>query len=136
MRCWFIIIAALAACRPSDGFECGEAFGDEGAFRECTRSREVCICATNSCARREHGGDCTSGYRYVDTPFARKDVAGRCVEQEFLGWRIEQTDAVKGCEAVRDGGAVDAGAITDAMVPDGAAGADTDAAPSMSEVDR
>lgn len=114
----------------SDDFQCGlPVDGSEGTIRRCDRALEVCVCATNSCARRvptptpksdsgtadsgtadsgtgdsgvpdagpqeckgtpaeccekrgentEGAGECCSGYMYVDAPFARDGIAGKCV---------------------------------------------------------
>ena len=84
-----------------DGFACGRPLrGDSEKAQRCTAPLEVCVCATNSCARpdfqtedidgglessmaeaeeTEDEGPCT--LRYVDAPFARAEWAGRCVPE-------------------------------------------------------
>lgn len=83
-----------------DGFECGRYVPGTDTVRRCDRSLEICVCATNSCARqvspgdeqtgnagdsqggageKEPAGTCKSGYRYVEAPFAKRALAGQCV---------------------------------------------------------
>lgn len=99
----------------SDHLACGLPING-GATRDCTRDKEVCICAWNSCAVREDTPDgCRSGYRYAADDFAAPDVRGRCVEPELLGWRVDQGSAIKQCELLRvDAGPTDAAEATDA----------------------
>lgn len=89
-----------------------------GATRDCTRDKEVCICAWNSCAVREDTPDgCRSGYRYVADDFAAPDVRGRCVEAELVTWRVDQGSAIKQCELLRvDAGPADATEALDAAI--------------------
>jgi hypothetical protein len=105
----WLAVLCLPACA-EQGFECGrEVPGQAGVFRRCDRAGEVCICATNSCARRvarsagdagaEDAGqtransrepgipeaeveECPSGLLYVAAPFARPDLADKCVPEE------------------------------------------------------
>jgi hypothetical protein len=91
---------ALASGCAETGFECGrEVPGKPGTFRRCDRENEVCVCHTNSCAKRVSQGTfsdnaslegeaaqptCPSGWQYVEAPFARSDVAGKCVPQSHV----------------------------------------------------
>jgi hypothetical protein len=90
----------LASCATSPGrFECGVKLEGSSEVAECVRNKEVCICATNSCAFRLDGDfACESGYRYAEAPFARQDLADSCVPMELVANRIEQTHDVKVCE--------------------------------------
>lgn len=91
---------ALASGCAETGFECGrEVPGKVGTFRRCDRENEVCVCHTNSCAKRVSQGavsdnasregeaaqpTCPSGWLYVESPFARSNLAGKCVPQSHL----------------------------------------------------
>ena len=117
----YLIVAAglQASCGDNtiivpDHLACGLPVNG-GAPRDCTRDKEVCICAWNSCAVREDTPDgCRSGYRYVTDDFAAPDIRGRCVEPELLGWRVDQGSAIKQCELLRvDAGPIDAPEATD-----------------------
>jgi uncharacterized membrane protein YgcG len=68
-------------CAVDLGFECGKALdGDQDTIRRCGADHEVCICATNACARKHEA--CPSGFRYVAAPFAKRCVDGTddCIE--------------------------------------------------------
>lgn len=97
----FAFWALISSCA-DNGFECGrEVPGKPGTFRRCDRADEICVCHTNSCARSVAAapeGDagtsfapdlpppdrCPSGWRYVESPFARSDLAGSCVTQSQI----------------------------------------------------
>jgi hypothetical protein len=79
---WASIAAgALAGCR-GDQFVCGEGAGT-GVARVCDRSGEVCICATNQCARFEPS--CPTSYEYVFT-----DGDQECVGSQELLTALDQ----------------------------------------------
>lgn len=110
MQAVLLLVVLTLGCQAGVGFQCGTEFDDKGSFRECTRSKEVCICATNSCAVRIDSNDeCASHYKYVEAPFADPEFAGKCVEMEHMPIRIEQQDPVKSCEARRVDAGVDGG---------------------------
>ncbi len=91
---------ALGSGCSESGFECGrEVPGKAGTFRRCDRANEVCVCHTSSCARRVIKGaisnntseageaaqpSCPSGLQYVKSPFARRDLASKCVPVSHL----------------------------------------------------
>jgi hypothetical protein len=95
-----VMAVVIAVGCAETGFECGrEVPGKPGTIRRCDRANEVCVCLTNSCARRVSVGpvrsntsdagearqqSCPSGWLYVKSPFARADVAGECVPQSHL----------------------------------------------------
>ena len=62
------------------GFHCGTAVeGDDDVIQRCSRSDEICICSSGSCARRDDTCEET-GFRYLERPFVSRDVAAReCV---------------------------------------------------------
>jgi hypothetical protein len=136
---------ALGGCAES-GFECGrEVPGNSGTFRRCDRSNEVCICYTNSCARRvavtPDGGlpssqpspssapeakvdTCPTGLEYVDAPFAHKDLKGQCVPQAHLDLSGEL-----GIKSFADGELVCPGAPTTPRSSGGSGGSSAEPAP-------
>jgi hypothetical protein len=100
---------SLQGCGQEGGFDCGREVPGTSTVRRCDGADEVCVCATNSCARRvgilptardgdgggaplsvdgggagDNWGGCLdpgeTGYRYVDAPFARDGLAGNCVK--------------------------------------------------------
>jgi hypothetical protein len=105
-------VSPIGACEQEPGFECGRLVPGTSTIRRCDRALEVCVCATNSCARRvgftdaEQGslsdggsgyageatakawGDCRgpgeTGYVYAEAPYARDDLAGKCVPEIHL----------------------------------------------------
>jgi hypothetical protein len=95
---WMVFL--VIGCETSPGrFACGTKLEDLAEVAVCDRDKEVCICASNSCARRlDVDISCDSGYRYVEAPFARRDLADTCVPLEHVAKRIEQTAEVKTCE--------------------------------------
>ncbi|MBI5490323.1 MAG: hypothetical protein HY905_23505 [Deltaproteobacteria bacterium] len=63
----------VAGCASHGRMECGVDLGG-GQARFCAGDgSQVCICATNRCARVVEPGECPAGYRYVDDD-------GACVE--------------------------------------------------------
>jgi hypothetical protein len=80
-------------------------------MRTCEGPREVCICATSSCAVQEFDPDgCRSGFRYVDTELADERYRGECVERDLIAWKVDGDDDVKECVVPPpDGGTPDAG---------------------------
>lgn len=84
------------------GYACGEVtLLNSSDVRRCDGTNEVCVCATQSCARRTYdlekasgeksgscpdgrepndGRACDSGYRYLNMPFAAENWAGCCVD--------------------------------------------------------
>lgn len=98
----FAPLLSMPGCQ-GEGFECGRPVDGTSDVRRCDRSLEICVCATNSCARRvgpaasddgDAGADadssqadaveCESGFRYVEAPFARRAIAGQCVPPGHL----------------------------------------------------
>jgi hypothetical protein len=104
-------VLVFSGCDPEEGFLCGRVAAGSNVVRTCDRALEVCICATNSCARKvgipreqrgdastagiagavtagDEWGDCSgprmTGYRYSEAPFARDDLAGKCVPPSAL----------------------------------------------------
>jgi hypothetical protein len=89
-------VLSMPGCQ-GEGFECGRPVDGTSDVRRCDRSLEICVCATNSCARRvgpaadeanagagtdgspDPAVECESGFRYVEAPFARRAIAGQCV---------------------------------------------------------
>lgn len=70
-------------CQMSDGFYCGEPIPfNEQVVQACTGPNEVCDCATRSCAEKVDEKECASGYKYTSVPFARQELADRCVDIE------------------------------------------------------
>ena len=116
-RMTFLRVALAAAslslsCRQEDGFFCGVGLEEAPeSFRQCDRPHEVCVCATNSCAKRVATSDCESGLRYVEAPYARNALAEHCVEPADQGWFVEEDATVFQCSAKRP---------ADAGVSDGA----------------
>ncbi len=92
-----LAVMGVDGCQ-GDGFDCGRPVGDSDVVRRCDRSLEICVCATNSCAKRVStppesdggvdagtgSGGCESGYAYVETPFAKREIAGKCVPPSDL----------------------------------------------------
>jgi hypothetical protein len=108
-----LLAAAPAAvstqgCSQEAGFLCGRLIPGTSTVRRCDGADEVCVCATNSCAKRvgiipgwrdgdgggpplgvdggggeANWGECLgpgeTGYVYAEAPFARDDLAGECV---------------------------------------------------------
>jgi hypothetical protein len=95
-------LLSLCSCAPSGtGFLCGVGLDeDPDVIRRCDRPHEVCVCATNSCARRvEVTEECTSGLMYVDVPFAADDLPGKCADEKHQGWIIAEDATVFACGA-------------------------------------
>lgn len=111
---WLCLLSIHAACDCDDEerfFECGVPVDGTATapIRSCTGSKLVCICATNSCAKRgDTEDDCKSGYRYVDNEFADPFYRGRCVDDEVLTPRIEQGASVQACDSLPSDAGVDA----------------------------
>ncbi len=75
----FIATVPLA-CEQGDGFQCGTLLpGSKDSYRQCDGPHEVCVCATNSCARRDASCEDT-GLRYLDNVFAHKALRDVCVD--------------------------------------------------------
>jgi hypothetical protein len=100
-------VLSSSGCQQEAGFECGRLVPGTTTVRACDRALEVCVCSTNSCATKvgllpqDRGGDAggpslaagggeavqygdclapgEAGYRYVEAPYARDDLAGKCV---------------------------------------------------------
>jgi hypothetical protein len=100
-------VLSSSGCQQEAGFECGRQVPGTTTVRACDRALEVCVCATNSCAVKvgllpqdrqgdaggpsivagggeaAQWGDCLgpgeAGYRYAEAPYAREDLAGKCV---------------------------------------------------------
>lgn len=80
----FIVALGMCGCDEGEGFRCGESVSNGGSVRVCAAPQEVCICATQSCARPANTDEgCASGYVYVERPFAR--IEG-CVEMRDTAW--------------------------------------------------
>lgn len=148
----------LVACE-QPGFECGTpAPDDRDEITRCDRAQEICVCQTRSCARvdvpgpapqpacsdEDGGADsntrctsleptpaqaCASGYRYVDTPYARSDWANRCVPKDHVSTADHLQDSSERGQAcdpneIRDAGPAPMMSMPDATVdlgdPDGA----------------
>ncbi len=100
-----VVVIATASCGDSSGLLCGVAFEGSDGFRSCSRNKEVCVCATNSCAVRvDDPSGCSSGYQYVDDGFAEPQYRGRCVDDRVTNELIVQGASVQSCEAIRDAG--------------------------------
>lgn len=130
-----ITVCALLGCEQR-GFECGTPLPtDPDVIRRCDRPNEICVCATRSCAvqevpRDEAEMDCSSGYRYVETPFADPDRAKQCVPVALIGTPSTRNEAAFLSSAERgltcdpsdatpgrnDSGTEDSGDDTDAEV--------------------
>lgn len=119
-----ILCPTLAACT-TDGFECGTPLAsDPDRTYTCSRTEEVCICATRSCARPEHptaddiAADaelpvntaerdrlvCPSGLRYVhevdfvvDDGLVDKCVAKAHVPEDKPEYVLNQRDSQSRC---------------------------------------
>lgn len=119
-----VAIALGVGCDNNEFYPCGVAvMGGSNVFRDCTGDREVCICATRSCAVHDDGqfgagsgsgigsdGRCESGFRYTDNGnFAGSGLAGTCVPADLSGWRITSTTSGQSCESLRDAGTTDSG---------------------------
>ena len=101
---WVLLSLLFAACSPGN-YECGTPVEGSTEIHECTRTGEVCICATHSCAKVADTKQCASGYEYVDSPFVQDEkIEGKCVPVEIVGHRIEATSTVKKCDAPVDAG--------------------------------
>ncbi len=91
----------LAGCG-REGFECGTALlEDEQVVRACTRTDEVCVCATHACALPSPSTDskCESGLKYVDVPFAPEDLANTCVAPEHASGKVLSGEKPELCES-------------------------------------
>ena len=107
---WIALLTA--GCEEAAPFlPCGVSLSPGSSdVRTCDGDREVCICATLSCARRELDQDgCRTGYRYLDSQLADERYRGECVDSDETAWRVERDDDVKACgESPPDAGMVDA----------------------------
>lgn len=113
------ILFTPAACSPDNGFRCGEFMPSDGVtVQSCEGEYEMCVCLTRSCAKLDVAGpqavgglggalaalgECDSGYRYADRPFADSTWAGKCVPESHLGYDVIKKDepANTTCEDVR-----------------------------------
>ncbi len=98
---------ALLSCTASegDGFQCGTPLpGEENTIRQCDVVHQACICATNSCAETVAATECDTGFRYVDGPFARSDVRGKCVTAPPGDWLVKAGAGNVACRNEADGG--------------------------------
>lgn len=121
------LAGGLAGCA-NDGFTCGEPSSPgSDTIRKCSGTGELCICATGSCARKEHAppaeqtggagaadppdhgdscaeqrkkGACDPPYRYLSEPFAARQWACECVPASHL----EEQVVKAGAENARCGG--------------------------------
>jgi len=131
----FLVLAVTPASCTTEGFLCGEPLrGNPSVVQSCMGANEICVCATRSCAAPVldlvlggAAGIAGSGssaeecpLRYLPSPFADPEWAGRCVPDEHLRYgRIEREDAPRAvCPDVDVGGASTGGApIMDPPTP-------------------
>jgi len=128
-------VVVIAGCHADTGFECGTPLpSDNSVIRTCDRPHEVCVCATNSCAKQETPTkDCPSGLRYVERPFISTDVQeGECVEQALTGWTVGQDATDKLCSSAAADAASDTG---DAADDEGSSTDDGETSPSDADTD-
>lgn len=85
------LLSGQSGCS-KDGFQCGVALDSPAnTVTRCSRPHEVCVCETNSCALSVPAAECNSLLRYVDSPFARAELAGQCVVfQSSSEWVVKQ----------------------------------------------
>lgn len=98
-----MLLATNVACEAPRGFRCGSRLdGQDSVVQSCTEPREVCVCATNSCAVRidsmENPTCPGGGLMYVDEPFAATDVANTCVPEIHSKWIIAEENVGATCQ--------------------------------------
>ncbi len=133
-----LVFAVMAIqCHPESSFKCGFKRPD-GSIQSCAGAHEVCICATNSCARRDFGqppggGSCPSGFRYLSSDYVDEADANveaeSCVSTSLVEWRLTESQAGERCSdepngpslpgsSSSGGGAHSTGATTDTSSAD------------------
>lgn len=133
------VIAAttVVGCK-QDSFECGTpSSSDPDEITRCDRALEICVCATRSCAKKEApgpdpepdagkldggSGECDSGFRYVDEPFANETWAGECVPTSHLRTDDDYLESDERGQACDPGEVRDSGMMS--MMPEEDAGMD------------
>ena len=94
-----LVAAGAIQCSEETGFHCGFPNG-AGVVQTCNGPYEVCMCSTMSCARPERDESpsaCTTGLRYLDTPFARHDWRRKCVDELDLPFVLDQSKGRREC---------------------------------------